>query len=51
MSFQTRTLTIAIWVLIIVLSILAAVCYRKKNGLLMGNCPHYWQVLADALRK
>ncbi len=51
MSFQTRTLTIAIWILVVMLGIIAASLMFAKGKTKwppeIGNCPDYWQVLAD----
>lgn len=51
MTFQTRTLTIAIWVLVIMLCIIAAALMFAKGKSKwppeVGTCPDYWQVIAD----
>lgn len=51
MSFQTRTLTIAIWILVLMLGLIAVSLMVSKGNTKwppqIGNCPDYWQVLAD----
>lgn len=51
MTFQMRTLTIAIWILIISLGLIAVLLMVGKGKQdfppEIGTCPDYWQLLED----